>query len=418
MSSTTELPEALDNDNDVDSGVDEIIRALSTPEYRQDPYPLYARMRREHPVYRSSQGTWYLTRHADVDAALHDLRLSNDRERMTRALAARQGDQQRLSRLTQRLGRVMTNTDPPDHARLRKLVNKAFTPRRVQGLRPRIQAIVDELLDAAIAAGPTTDLIAALASPLPATVICELFGIPQHDRERVIAWFDQLAGSMTGDGFERVELMVEQFENYLADLIRRRRADPADDLISALVAAQERGDQLSDDELLSTCFVLLTAGDQTTTSLIGNGTLALLRHPDQLRRLQQDPTLIGLAIDELVRYDTPSQVFIRVVAEAIEIGGHALAEGDLVYLVLAATNRDPDRFADPDQLDLGRADNRHLSFGNGPHFCLGATLARLQGEVAIGTLVRRLPTLRLDAPTVQWRPNPMQRGPACLPLAY
>ncbi|PZS15294.1 MAG: cytochrome P450 [Pseudonocardiales bacterium] len=418
MSSATELPEALDNDNDVDSGVDEIIRALSTPEYRQDPYPLYARMRREHPVYRSSQGTWYLTRHADVDAALHDLRLSNDRERMTRALAARQGDQQRLSRLTQRLGRVMTNTDPPDHARLRKLVNKAFTPRRVQGLRPRIQAIVDELLDAAIAAGPTTDLIAALASPLPATVICELFGIPQHDRERVIAWFDQLAGSMTGDGFERVELMVEQFENYLADLIRRRRADPADDLISALVAAQERGDQLSDDELLSTCFVLLTAGDQTTTSLIGNGTLALLRHPDQLRRLQQDPTLIGLAIDELVRYDTPSQVFIRVVAEAIEIGGHALAEGDLVYLVLAATNRDPDRFADPDQLDLGRTDNRHLSFGNGPHFCLGATLARLQGEVAIGTLVRRLPTLRLDTPTVQWRPNPMQRGPACLPLAY
>ena len=414
MSSTTELPEALDND----SGVDEIIRALSTPEYRQDPYPLYARMRREHPVYRSSQGTWYLTRHADVDAALHDLRLSNDRERMTRALAAQQGDQQRLSRLTQRLGRVMTNTDPPDHARLRKLVNKAFTPRRIQGLRPRIQAIVDELLDAAIAAGPTTDLIAALASPLPATVICELFGIPQHDTERVIAWFGQLVGSMTGEGFERAELMVEQFENYLADLIRRRRADPADDLISALVAAQERGDQLSDDELLSTCFVLLTAGDQTTTNLIGNGTLALLRHPDQLRRLQQDSTLICSAVEELVRYDTPTQIIIRVVAEAIKIGGQTLAEGDLVYLVLAATNRDPDRFADPDQLDLGRTDNRHLSFGNGPHFCLGAPLTRLQGEVAIGTLVRRLPTLRLATPPVQWRPNPMQRGPACLPLAY
>lgn len=206
-------------------------------------------------------------------------------------------------------------------------------------------------------------------------MICELFGIPQHDTERVIAWFGQLVGSMTGEGFERAELMVEQFENYLADLIRRRRADPADDLISALVAAQERGDQLSDDELLSTCFVLLTAGDQTTTNLIGNGTLALLRHPDQLRRLQQDSTLICSAVEELVRYDTPTQIIIRVVAEAVKIGGQTLAEGDLVYLVLAATNRDPDRFADPDQLDLGRTDNRHLGFGNGPHFCLGAPLA-------------------------------------------
>ncbi|MBV8543042.1 MAG: cytochrome P450 [Pseudonocardiales bacterium] len=415
MSSGTELPEAVENN---DGGFDEVILALATPECRQDPYRLYARMRREDPVYRSSQGIWYLTRYADVEAALRDLRLSNDGERMTRALAARQGAPQRFSRLTRRLGRVMTTTDPPDHARLRRLVSKAFTARRVQGLRPRLQAIVDGLLDAAVAAGSTMDLIAALASPLPGTVICELFGIPRGDTERVRAWFHQLRAPNTVQGVERIELMVEQFEGYLTDLIRRRRARPADDILSALVTVAERDDQLTDEELLSTCLMLVTAGDQATTDLIGNGTLALLRHPDQLRRLQRDPTLIRSAVDELVRYDSPSQIIIRVVAEAVEIGGRTLAEGELVHLVLAATNRDPERFPDPDQLDLGRPDNRHLSFGNGPHFCLGAPLARLAGEVAIGTLIRRLPGLRLSTETVQWKPNPMLRGPACLPVAY
>lgn len=400
---------------------DEITQAMTTPEFRQDPYQLYARMRREHPVYRNAQGIWYITRYADVEAALGDLRLSNDRERTARAFAARRDGMQCLSRLMRRLGRVMTNTDPPDHTRLRKLVNKAFTARRVQDLRPRIQAIVDELLDAAVAAGPGMDLIAALASPLPVTVICELFGIPHDDRERVSVWFGQLTNPT--EDFERAELTVQQFEDYLAGLIRMRRIEPSDDIISALVTAQERGDQLADDELLSTCFMLLTAGDVTTTNLIGNGTLALLRHPDQLRRLQQDPTLIRPAIDELVRYDTPTQIIIRVVARTTEIGGQTLGDGDLVYLVLAATNRDPDRFADPDQLDLCRVDNRHLSFGNGPHFCLGAPLARLEAEVAIGTLMRRLPALRLDTPrldtpAVQWSPNPMQRGLVRLPLAY
>ncbi|MGH3856842.1 MAG: cytochrome P450 [Pseudonocardiaceae bacterium] len=414
MSSATGLPEAVEND----SGFDEIILALTTPEFRQDPYPLYARMRRDHPVYRSSRGIWYLTRYVDVEAALRDPRLSVDRERVTRALAAQQGALQRFSRLTQRLGRVMTNTDPPEHARLRKLVTKAFTPRRVQGLRPRIQAIVDELLDAAIATGPIMDLIATLASPLPATVTCELFGIPHRDRECVRSWFRRLREPITAENFVSVELMVEQVESYLAELIRGRRADPADDLISALVAAQERDDQLTDEELLATCFMLVAAGDEASANLIGNGTLALLRHPDQLHRLERDPTLIRSAVDELVRYDSPSQIIIRVVAHAAEIGGQALAEGDLVHLVLAATNRDPDRFPDPDQLDLGRCDNRHLSFGNGPHFCLGAALARLQGEIVIGTLTRRLPALRLNTETVQWRPNPMVRGLFCLPLAY
>lgn len=264
-------------------GFDEITQAMTTLEFRQDPYALYARMRREQPVYRSSRGLWYLTRYADVEAALHDLRLSNDRDRLAGAMAAGQGSMERLSRLVQRSERSMLNADPPGHTRLRKLVNKAFTARRIQGVRPRIQAIVDGLLDAAVAAGPAMDLIAALAYPLPITVICELLGVPHNDRELIRSWsrelVDQATPGLTPEGLERVEQVTDEFERYLRDLIRSRRAEPADDILSALVTAQEHGDQLTNDELLITCVVLLVAGHETTLNLIGNGMLALLRHP-------------------------------------------------------------------------------------------------------------------------------------------
>jgi cytochrome P450 len=402
-------------------GFDEITQAMATPEFRQDPYSLYARLRREHPVYRSARGVWYLTRYADVDAALHDVRLSNDGDRARRWFA-RQTGREAFGRLQERLGRSMLQTDAPDHTRLRKLVNKAFTARRVQDLRPRIEAIVDELLDVAIAAGPTMDLIAALAYPLPVTVICELLGVPRSDREHIRDWSRQLADQPdivpTPEAFQRIEQAVGAFEDYLGDLVRRRRAEPADDILSALVAVQQRGDQLTDDELLSTCFLLLVAGHVTTINLIGNGTLALLQHPDQLRRLQQDPTLIRLAIEELLRYDPPVQVTSRIVVGQIEIAEQTLADGEAVFAVLGAANRDPDQFLHPDQLDLGREDNRHLSFGSGPHFCLGAPLARLEGEVAIGTLVRRLSALRLDTDVIEWQPSPTFRGLTCLPIAY
>ncbi|GAA2251237.1 cytochrome P450 [Kitasatospora cystarginea] len=399
------------------SGPGDLAAALHTPAARRDPYPFYARMRRERPVYRSPQGIWYLTRYADVETALGDLRLSNDRDRMTRALGALDGNLKGLSRLTDRLGRVMTNTDPPDHARLRKLVNKAFTARRVEALRDGIQTIVDGLIDRAVAQGPTMDLIEAVASPLPLAVVCELFGIPPEDRPKVKGWFRRL-GNLTED-IEQSVLAVDQHEEYLTELIRRRRADPGEDLISALVTAQARGDRLTDAELLSTCFVLITAGDETTTHLIGNGTLALLRHPEQLARLREDPRLIRSAVEELSRYDTPTQAIVRVVAEDVPIGGETLREGELVYLFLAATNRDPERFEDPDRLDLARPGNRHLSFGNGPHFCLGGPLAKLEAEVAIGTLVRRLPQLRLaEEAALEWKPNPLQRRLSALPLCY
>ncbi|MDH6127506.1 cytochrome P450 [Kitasatospora sp. GP82] len=390
---------------------------LYTPRVRRDPYPHYARMRRESPVHRSPQGIWYLTRYAEIEEALGDLRLSNDRDRMTRALGALGGDLKALSRLTDRLGRVMTNTDPPDHARLRKLVNRGFTVRRVEALRDGIQATVDGLLDQVEAAGPAFDLIEAVASPLPLSVSCELFGIPPEDRAQVKAWFRQL-GNLTAD-IEKSEAVVDQYEGYLARLVHQRRADPGDDLISALVTTQAQDDRLTDAELLSTCFILITAGDETTTHLIGNGTLALLRHPAELARLREDPALIRSAVEELARYDTPTQAILRVVAEDVQIGGQLLREGELVYLFLASANRDPDRFDDPDRLDPGRPDKRHLSFGNGPHFCLGGPLAKLQAEVAVGTLIRRFPRLRLaDEAALHWRPNPLQRRLSALPLSY
>lgn len=394
---------------------------MATPEFHQDPYPLYERMRREHPVYRSSQGIWYLTGYADVDATLRDPRLSKDHARMRRWYGQRTGSED-LNRLRDRFGRSMLHADPPDHTRLRKLANKAFTARRTEGLRLRIEAIVDELLDAAIAAGPTMELIGAFAYPLPITVICELIGVPPDDRQRVRTWSRQLVNQteavLPPDACQRVGQAADEFEDYLRDLLDRRRAEPADDILSTLVAVAESDERLTENELISTCYLLLVTGHETTVNLIGNGTLALLRHPDQLRRLQQDPALIRSAVEELLRYDNSVQRVTRIVVGQVEVGGQTLDDGEFVSPVVAAANRDPEWFPDPNRLDLGRTHNRHLSFGNGPHFCLGAPLARLEGEVAIGALVRRLPALQLDTDTVEWRPKPALRGLERLPVAY
>ena len=265
------------------------------------------------------------------------------------------------------------------------------------------------------------ELIEALAYPLPVTVICELFGVPPGDRDRVRAWsghlVNQTDGVLTPDS-QRIEQAADEFEEYLRDLMGKRRAEPANDILSALVAVADSDEQFTETELVSTCYLLLVAGHETTVNLIGNGTLALLRHPDQLRRLQRDPTLIRSAIEELLRYDSPVQRVTRIVVGQLEIGGYILGDGEFVSPVLSAANRDPDHFPDPDRLDLGRAHNRHLSLGNGTHFCLGAPLARLEGEVAIGALVRQLPALRLATETITWRSKSTFRGLEALRLAY
>ncbi|KND24750.1 cytochrome P450 [Streptomyces acidiscabies] len=390
--------------------------AMASDVFRRDPYPFYARMRDSDPIHRTAQGIWYVFRYDDIEQALGDLRLSNDKDRMAGALVAQDGRMRQLSRLVARLGRVMSNTDPPDHARLRKLVNKAFTARRVEELRPRIQGVVDRLIDEAD--GSTFDALAAVASPLPHAVVCELFGIPEADRAQVKEWFRGL-GRIHED-IEKAEKVVDAFETYLTGLARERRADPGDDLISALVTAQAQDDRLTDHEVLSTCFMLITAGDETTTNLVGNGLLALLRHPDQLEHLRAEPELIRQAVEEFVRYDTPSQAIVRVAAEQLDLGSRTLPPGDLVYLLLASAGRDPGRYDDPDRLDLTRAHPRHLGFGHGPHFCLGAPLARLETEIAVSTLLARCPGLRLAAgpDELDWRPNPLQRRLTALPVTH
>jgi cytochrome P450/DNA-binding transcriptional regulator YbjK len=408
----------------VQAPTDEFAAAMAGPEFRADPYPLWHRLRATDPVHQDPTGMWLLTRYADVEPALRDSRFSSNRElfESRRRLLEQRGS----TSLDDTIGRSMLSVDPPDHTRLRKLVNKAFTPRRVEGLRPRVTEVVDELLTAVEPAGGM-DLIADLAYPLPVTIICELLGVPVADRDRVSGWSRDLIDvdsvlEPSPEYLERLDVTVRALGDYLRDLVARRRARPADDLLSALVAVRDGtvpgAATLSEEELLGTAILLLLAGHVTTINLIGNGTLALLRHPDQLRRLQEDPSLVHSAVEELLRYDSPVQVTARALLEDVETGGKVLPAGSEVLTVVAAANRDPERFREPDRLDLTRPDNRHLSFGGGIHFCLGAPLARLEGEVALRALAQRLPGLQLATDEPTWRPNPFLRGLESLPVTF
>jgi hypothetical protein len=404
--------------------LDEYAAAMAGPEFRANPYPLWHRLRSEDPVHQDPMGMWLLTRYADVEPALRDPRFSNDRQlfQSRRRMLEERG----ASSLEETFGRSMISVDPPDHTRLRKLVNKGFTPRRVEGLRPRIGEIVDELLSAVEPAGGM-DLIADFAYPLPVTIICELLGVPLADRARVRSWSRAMIDvddfvDPSPEYIEGLKRSTDELHDYLGDLVRRRRAEPADDLISDLVKVRDGtvpgAAQLSDHELLGTAVLLLIAGHETTINLIGNGTLALLRHPDQLGLLRDDPSLARSAVEELLRHDSPVQLTARVLLEEVEIGGRRLPAGSEVMPVLAAANRDPERFADPDRLDITRPDNRHLSFGGGIHFCLGAPLARLEGEVALRALVQRLPRLSLATAEPRWRPNTFLHGLESLPVSF
>jgi cytochrome P450 len=320
------------------------------------------------------------------------------------------------------LSRQMLFLDPPDHTRLRGLVNKAFTPRVVQGMRPRIQAIVDDLLDAVQEAG-RMDVIQDVAYPLPAIVIAEMLGVPPEDRDQFRIWSDDFGAligrsDLTLDGATRALRGVAEFMDYFRDIVARRRASPRDDLMQALIAAEDRGDALTEEELLANCVLLLAAGHGTTTHLIGNGLLALLRNPDQLRKLRDDPTSIAAAFTELLRYDSPVQATGRVAAQELPIGARRVGVGEGLILCLGAANRDPEQFADPDRLDIGRRENRPIAFGHGIHFCLGAPLARIEAQIAFATLLRRLPGLRLETDVLEWEPSLSFRGLARLPVTF
>jgi len=376
------------------------------PEYRADPYPLYDWIRENEPVHRAADGNWVLVRYADASAVLRDPRFSNNPEWLG-------PDAVNASSVRVPGSRVMMFLDPPDHTRLRSLVSKAFTPKVVDGLRPRIQSIVDESLDAVADQGEM-DVLADLAYPLPTIVICELLGIPLADRELFKDWSADasrlLDGYVDADAQVRGMAATMHLAQYFTDLIDERRADPKDDLLTAMIAAEEGGTKLTHEELLTTATLLLLAGFEPTMNLVGNGMFMLLRHPDQLSRLRDDPSLDRTAIEELLRFEGPVHITARIATTDVEVGGQRIEKGEQIAVSIAAANRDPAQFADPNRLDMGRADNRHLAFAAGAHFCLGAALARIEARAAVTTLVRRFPDLHLVGPEPQWRDHFVVRG--------
>ena len=398
---------------------------LLDPAVQANPYALYAMLRKNNPVFRlpvpveTGAGVFALTRHADVEAVLRDTEHRFSVQR-------RKGDLFRLYRdqlpavLVDGPGgaQSMLMQDPPAHTRLRGLVSKAFTPRRVAELAPRVEALVAKLVDEALAKGET-DWIHDLAEPLPAVVIAELLGVPPEDHRTFQAWSSQLIDSVPAFGFggrEQVESSVSTILDYLRKQIALRRAEPTDDLLSGLIEAQEEQDALSDDELVSTAFLLLLAGHETTTNLIGNGLLALLRHPDAWDHLRGHPERVDHAVEELLRYDSPVQATVRIPVEDVAIGGHEIGKGAMVICGIGAANRDPDVHPEPDRLDLERDPIRHLSFGFGTHFCLGASLARLEGRAVFRALADRVKSIERVGDTLAYRANPILRGLKSLPV--
>lgn len=392
------------------------------PRYVSDPYPLLARLRSRDPVHRSHLSrAWVFTRYADQDEILKDPRFSVDKrnsrdyekmlEKEIRAGPTEVDAEQPAS---------MLRSDPPDHDRLRGLVSSAFTLQSVRALQPRIEAIVHEHLDLVQSRGEM-DVIRDLASPLPVIVIAEILGVPIEDRDLLKHWSDEFVVSL---GFPtlsetlRIQKASRQLKAYFQEIAAKRRTEPRPDLISALVVAEEQGDRVNSEEILEMCQLLLISGHETTTNLIGNGMLALLRHPDQLAALQRDPSLIESAVEEIFRYDGPLVRARRRALEDCAIAGVQIRKGEELFLYLAAANRDPERFVEPDAFDITRADNSHLALGRGIHFCLGASLARLEAKIAIGAMVERLPNMKLTRDRLEWRRSLILRGLLRLPVRF
>lgn len=397
---------------------------LYSAEFRADPSRVFAQMREHDPVFRQpgidgETPIWFVTRHEDVAAILLD------DERFVRdprlALTEEQIAAQQLPPLLQAIDNHMLNRDGDDHRRLRRLVTKAFTPKMVERLRPRIQEIADELIDAVEARG-SMDLSAEYAFPLPITVIAELLGVPNADQHRFQEWSDAIITPVISDeALERFNEQMGEFVTYLTVFFAARRASPQDDLVSALLAARDEEDALSEEEVFGTVVLLIVAGHETTVGLIGNAVVNLLSHPEQLELVRADASLIPATVEEVLRYEGPvERTLNRWAATDVELGGQSIRQGELVIGILGAADRDADRFRDPDRLDIMRDDTRHLAFGRGSHYCLGAPLARLEAQIALETLFRRLPGLRLASPpgALDWRPTPGFRRLVALPVAW
>lgn len=408
-----------------DTGLDDL---LASPEFVTDPYPIFRRLREESPVHWvESWGCWLLTRAEDIEATIRDTHRFSSARRVTLVIERTPGwEAGRFAALHENFAVGMAQTDPPDHTRVRGLVSAAFTPRRLEASRDRIAELVDGYLEPVLATGGI-ELVADLAHPLPAVVVAELAGFPVADRERFRDWTYRInsfffqSGAVDPEAAEDADAAVREARAWIHQLLAERRAHPGDDLLSALVAAEFEGGRLTEAELLSTAITLFLGGHDTTTQLIALGMGALVRHPAQLELLRARPDLVPSAVEEMLRYDAPFQMNLRYVTEDTELAGQTLRTGDLVRQALGSAGRDPARFADPDAFRIDRPPARHLSFGLGHHFCLGASLARLQAQIAVEALVRRLPGLRLD-PDVDPRPDVRaditSRGLRTLHLAF
>jgi cytochrome P450 len=395
---------------------------ISSPAFKADPFPFYARLRAEAPAFPvalpDGRTAWLVTRYDDVAAVLKDERFAKD---PLNALSPQQRARQPwIPAFARPLTRNMLDLDDPDHARLRGLVHRAFTPRLVEQMRGRVQALCARLLDRAQGRG-RIDLIRSYAQPVPTTIIAEMLGVPVADRHRFQRWSQALivAGASRW-GMLLAIPHVWLFLRYVRGLIRESRAQPRDDLVSALAQAEEAGQRLDEDELVAMVVLLLVAGHETTVNLIGNGTLALLQHPEQLERLRRDPGLVPSAAEELLRFASPVETATeRYARQELTVAGVTIPRGGLVLAAIASANRDERVFADPDRLDVTRTPNKHLSFGLGAHYCLGASLARMEGRIALATLLRRASGLRLavEPRALRWRPGLVLRGLEGLPVA-
>lgn len=388
----------------------------------QDPYPLFARLRAEDPVHWCApMKLWLVTRHDLCLAGLKDERFSSNRTDMyVQALPA--DLKARVQPLLDHVAKWIQLTDEPDHTRLRKLVNLAFTPRMISQLRPRIEGLVDGLLDG-VRAGRECDLIAAFCQPLPATVICEMLGIPLAERDRfrelveLIMHFSTAGGPNLHRHADRAHDALREVIGLFERLVAERRRAPRDDLLSALATAEADGEKLSNEELYAMCVFVFLAGHETTTNGIASGVLALLRHPEQFARLRGDvDAFVRGTVEEALRWESPVTRAVRKAREPIGLAGRSVAAGQLVVFLLGAADRDPAVFAQPDAFDIARSPNRHLAFGYGAHFCLGAVLARMEMEIAFRAIVRRVPTLRLASADLAWKPTMGIRALVRLPV--
>jgi cytochrome P450 len=395
---------------------------LFSPLFKADPFATFAQMRRNAPVYAhhapDGRVMWYVTRYEDVTAVLHD---NEHFVKDIRQASPPQAVRRTTAGIQQLINENMLFSDPPDHTRLRALVNQAFTPRRVEAMQPRVQAIADRLIDAVIAQGEM-DVMAAFALPLPLRVITEMLGIPSADQDEVCDWSQAIISpGSRGLTYNLRRRKVRALVDYLQRMFAARQQHPQDDLVTALVQAEEAGEKLSETELSSMVALLLVTGHETTVNLIGNGLLALLLHPEQVTLALASERAMATAVEELLRYDGPVETSTtRWVAQDVVFRGQQMRRGDVMRVVLTSANRDETQFVSPHQLDVQRTDNRHLAFGLGIHYCLGAPLARLEGKIAFETLFGRLPNLRLKGTAAQlaWRSGVLFRGLKSLPVVW